>query len=484
MSHFVDALARESPPAATSGRSIAVLPFSSMNADAGDDYFADGITEEIINALTQLNGLRVVPRTSCFAFKGKTEDLRVIADKLGVDTLLQGSVRKAGARLRVTAQLINAADGYHLWSERYDRELLDVFAIQDEIAGAIAAKLRIALLPQPSSIPARAAPHNFEAYDLLLKGRALYLRRGPSLVESVACFERAVALDPGLREAHAMLGDTHRLLALYGIVPARESISVARAAVERALALDPRDVDALATLANIVAIHDWDIAASVAMTERVLALDPRHVRALCERAISLACTELSPEQEKRAFADLRIARDIDPLNPWAAAIDAFCLSLTGRDDEAIAQAHHALELDPQNFTARWSLVVAQSGAGHHDDALAATAPALVMSGRHPQILAALAAIHAARNEIGAADAVYQELCSRARASYVSSSTRGAAAAAAGRFDEARLHLARAVDERDPFLAFWKLATWAPARSDPEASCLLRASGFGSPASGA
>jgi len=456
--------------------SLAVLPLLNVGHDPEMEYFSDGITESIINALTQLQGLRVAARTSCFAFKGKNEDLRVVSDQLGVATILEGSVRKAGSRLRVTAQLINGTDGCHLWSERYDRELLDVFAIQDEIAGAIAVKLRVALLPSASH-KTRLAPGNFGAYELLLKGRALQLRRGPVLLESLACFERAVELEPGLAEAHALLGDTYRLLALYGIAPATEMIPRARAAVERALALDPDQVEAIAALANIVGIHDWDSAASIVISDRVLARDPSHVRALCERAICLACTELSPAQAERAFADLRTAMEIDPLNGWAVAINAFCLLLVGKCDEAIAEASRAADLNAENFTARWATVEALFAAGRHDDAIAAAEPALRMSGRHPQILAPLAAIHAARGDVAAAEAVHQELRSRAKTGYISWASQATVAACAGHLDDARTLVTRAVDAREPYLVFWKLATWGPLLANAECSAILRGTGL-------
>jgi serine/threonine-protein kinase len=177
----VTALRSQEAPAPLARRpdpSIGVLPFANMSADTEDAYFADGITEEIINVLAQVDGLRVAARTSCFAFKGKNEDLRVVGEKLGVQHVLEGSIRKAGPRLRITAQLIKAADGYHVWSERYDRELVDVFALQDEIAAAIAGKLQLSLLQTPAGGETRAGPRNVEAYELLLKGRVFLWQRG------------------------------------------------------------------------------------------------------------------------------------------------------------------------------------------------------------------------------------------------------------------------------------------------------------------
>src|SRR5208283_1996911 len=191
-----ESASRPGRPSKGAEQSIAVLAFENRSADPENDYFSDGIAEDIGNALTQLAGLRVAARSSAFSFKGKKEDLRVIGEQLGVATVLEGSVRKSGNRLRITAQLINIADGYHLWSERYDRELTDMFAVQDEIAQAIAAKLQVTFAKPADDRAARPTTTDVEAYELCAKGRALTWRRGGAILSAVACFERAIALDP------------------------------------------------------------------------------------------------------------------------------------------------------------------------------------------------------------------------------------------------------------------------------------------------
>jgi len=459
------------------GQSVAVLPFANMSADPQDEFFADGITEEIINALAQLKGLRVAARTSCFAFKGKTEDLRVVGDKLGVGTVLEGSVRKAGSRLRITAQLINVTDGCHLWSERYDRELSDVFAMQDEIAGAIAAKLQLGLAGEPANPPPRSAPGNLEAYELLLKGRVLLGRRGRAIVEARACLERAVVIDPTLAEGHALLGDCYRLHAMYGITSSTDMMPLARAAAVRALELDPEQVEALATLANVTANYDWDLPASSLLTDRALARDPSHTRALAERALIVAVREVVPEEMERALLDLRTARGIDPLNSWLAAMHAFGLLFAGRPAEALVEAQRAVDLDAENFTARWVTVLVLAALARHDEALAAAEPALLMSGRNPRILAEVAAVHAARGDSAAAEAVYQEVRGRARTGYIGWAEQGAIAASAGRLEEARALVRQAIEAREVFLVFWKLPSWRPLKGDPEGLRILRSTGL-------
>ena len=286
------------------GQSVAVLPFTNLSASADDAYFADGITEEIINVLASVPGLRVAARTSCFALKGKNEDLRVIGERLGVRHVLEGSVRKAGPRLRITAQLTGARDGYTIWSERFDREMVDVFALQDELASAIAGKLQLSLLA-PSDAAPRAGPRNVEAYELMLKGRVLLGQRGRAIVDAIPCFERAVQLDPALVEGWALLADSYRLINIYGMAPADTTIVHARRALDRALALDPEHAQALSTLANIAATYDNVVERSIELSDRALARDPSHVQAMVERAIILTTrATTSAERIHRSLRDL------------------------------------------------------------------------------------------------------------------------------------------------------------------------------------
>ena len=459
-------------------QSVAVLPFANMSTGADDAYFADGITEEIINVLAQIEGLRVAARTSCFAFKDKNEDLRVVGEKLGVQHVLEGSIRKAGPRLRITAQLIDASNGYHLWSERYDRELVDVFALQDEIANAIAGKLQLSLLQSPADGGTRAGPRNVDAYELLLKGRVLLGQRGRAILDALPCFERAVALDPELTEAHALLGDAYRLKSIYGMAPASETIPRARAALDRALALDPENLQALSTLANIASVHDVDIEACVALSDRVLAREPLRVQVLCERAFVLAIrADTSAQRMAQALQHLRTARRADPLNAWAAALESLSLSCVGLRDEALREARNAVALDPHAFTGRWALVWTLSALGRDDEAITAANETLPMSGRNPRILTEMAAIHARRGEAAPIEAILAELDRRATTGYIECSLLGAANAALGRMDVARTLVARGIRERESYWQFAKSPAWAPFLADPEGAAMLRALGY-------
>jgi serine/threonine-protein kinase len=462
------------------GQSVAVLPFTNLSAGADDAYFADGITEEIINVLASVPGLRVAARTSCFAFKGKNEDLRVIGERLGVRHVLEGSVRKAGPRLRITAQLTGARDGYTVWSERYDRELTDVFALQDELAGAIAGKLQLSLLDADDTASAtrRAGPRNLEAYQLLLRGRVLLGQRGRAIADAIPCFERAVSLDPELVDGYALVADAYRLLWIYGIAPASATIPLAKQAVERALTLDPEHVQALTALANIVSSYDNDLEASLPLSDRALARDPTHVQGLVERAFVLSIrSHISAQHLHEMMRDLEKARAIDPLNAWAAALHALSLANVGRLDDALTAARQSVELDHNAFTGRWAMVWVLSTLGRDDEAIAASADALAISGRNVRVLAELAAIHARRGDADAARRILAELEVRATKEFVELTVLGSVHACLGELAEARRLVALGIERHEIWYSFAKSAAWTPFRADGEGRAMLARLGF-------
>jgi adenylate cyclase len=251
-----------------------VLPFVNMSDDKSQEYFSDGLAEELLNDLAKIPGLRVAARTSSFQFKGKTEDLRTVGEKLNVSTLLEGSVRKEGDRVRITAQLIKASDGFHLWSETYDRELKDVFAVQDDIARAVAGSLKVALLGGTTAAASTQAK-NPEAYNAYLQGRYFVERLDREDVEkALGYFEKAIQLDPSYAPAWTGLADVRIGQANRGYLPAEEGYRKAREAAERALALDPNLAEAHAAMGWIKASYEWDWAGADASYQRALALEP------------------------------------------------------------------------------------------------------------------------------------------------------------------------------------------------------------------
>src|SRR5579863_8335292 len=334
--------------------SIAVLPFANMSREADDEYFSDGLAEEIINLLAHVSGLKVIARTSAFAFKGKNEDIRKIAETLGVNNVLEGSVRRAGNRLRITAQLIHAADGSHLWSERYDRELTDVFAIQDEIAQAIVGALKVTLAGKP--VIARAHEPNLAAYEAFLKGLHQEQTYLPDAFERAEdCFKRAIALDPLWATPHAYLGIQEFRFGFFGLRPMSEMAPLARAEARKALELLPSEPMALALLGVIAAVHDYDWKEAeqqfgLAMKSESLPPAVRDGYAMYFLS-SLGRHEEAIQERAKAIAQ-------DPLNPMWHWRQALALLFADRYELAIAEARKALEFNDQSVVAYY--VIAQS----------------------------------------------------------------------------------------------------------------------------
>jgi TolB-like protein/Flp pilus assembly protein TadD len=321
---------RDAGPAG--GPSVAVLPFVNMSGDPENEYFSDGLSEEILNALAQVPGLRVPARTSSFAFKGKTLDVTKIAEALRVATVLEGSVRKAGGRVRITAQLVKAVDGYHLWSQTFDRELKDVFAVQDEISTAITGALKLQLAPAAAGGARKAgSTTNTSAYEAYLKGRqALNERTRASLEKSIVHFQRAVALDPGFAVAYADLAIATVLLSRgnYGGLPQPEAVARARTALEKAQALAPDRPEVLGA-AGLIELNDLKPERSLQFLDRALAINPNDTEAHSWRRFGL-------EALGRFEAALQATGDAvrsDPLSRLALANYIEKLDQFGREAE-------------------------------------------------------------------------------------------------------------------------------------------------------
>jgi serine/threonine protein kinase/tetratricopeptide (TPR) repeat protein len=461
-------------------RSIAVLPFANMSGDPENEYFSDGISEEIINALAQLPGLRVAARTSAFSFKGKNTDLRTIGDQLNVGTVLEGSVRKAGSRIRITAQLISVPDGYQLWSERYDRELTDVFVIQDEIANAIAEKLRVTLKVGAESQLVRPPTANVEAYDLYLKGRALTRQRGPALLRAVECFEQAIGLDAGSARAHAELSEALLLMAFYGMVPAAEVSNRARLAIARALELGATEPTTQTVLGLYSLMAEFDRARASAAFARAVELDPTDADARVFQAVFDFCYVRQANDD--AVAQLRRVLALDPLNANAWGQLAIVLSWAGKPEEAAAQARHAIELDAAAFYPQWTLLLALMLGPDPLGAIEVGQPMLARFGRHPWLLMAMAYANGSAGRRDKAGAFYAELAARAVGEYVQPTALAVAAIGAGRRELIFQHLHEATRVRDPLLVgmtlYWP--GFASIRGSPEFARVLAEMGWDVP----
>ena len=445
--------------------SIAVLPFENMSGDPENEYFADGMTEEIINALTHLEGLRVAGRTSSFAFKGVRPDLSTIGERLNVSTILEGSVRKSGSRLRITVQLVKVSDGYHLWSERYDRELTDVFAVQDEIANAVALKLRLSI-DQHGAIT-RPRTTNIEAYEEFLKGRSYVYRLGHHFFKAIEHFQNAIAIDEQFGLAHAALAEALVLAAYYGIVPPLDVIDRAQSAAATAVRLDPGNAEVRAAMGLWLSLYGSDPVMGMAEWQRAMSAGTPDNKITCNYAVFGLCL-LAKEYETAVDIVEQSVRD-DPLNGFAHSMLALVKMLAGREDGVVADAKRGVEFDPELFWCQWTLQRAYHYAGMNHEALAKGAYTLATSGRHPWALCELAVAYVATGNHDAADAIYVELTARARLEPIQPTPMALAATCAGRLDDAIALCHRAVEERDAHIRWaadgrWK--GWKPLYSHP------------------
>jgi eukaryotic-like serine/threonine-protein kinase len=395
---------------------VAVLPFSDMSAQKDQEYLCDGIAEEIISALGRANGLRVVARSSAFQFKGGAHDIREVGRRLGATAVLEGSVRRSGNRIRIGVQLASADGGVQIWSERYDRELEDVLAMQDEIAVNVAEALEARLAPAAAN-PTPVQTSDLEAYTKYLKARFYWNRRTEAdLDQSLHFFREALTRDPGYARAHAGLADALVTLAVYGAKAPGDVVPHARSAAKRALELDPTLASAHACLGCIESLHDWSWASAGREFRRAIALSPDEGAA----HQALATNFLVPlGRFDEALSELRLATALDPLSLAVSSTLGVTLFYAGRYDEAEGALLDTLRLDDRFSFAHLFLGQVRAAKGRYDEAIASLEKALQLGGRVPQGLAALGHALAASGAVGAARDVLAELTDLSRRRYAS-----------------------------------------------------------------
>ncbi len=448
--------------------SIAVLPFVMTGSGDDTDYFSEGLAEDIINALSGVSGLKVVARTSSFAFKDKVQDIRGIAEALGVDHVLEGSVRTAGNRIRINTQLISGRDGAQLWSKRFDRELIDVFIIQDEISNAIANELKVSLTPQQL---VKAPTAHFAAYEAVLQGRYHFLRFDPAdQAKALAHFERAVAIDPAYAAAHVGIALNHWGQMVVGMAEPRDAMQRSVEAAREALRLDPSNSDAHHILASYYALNDFDWVKAEFHFDRALELNPHSLWACHSKTIYLLLPlgrlQEAVESQHRALA-------IDPLTPAVLANLAIALECSHREEEEAQVLDRVNALDHNFVGGQWILIRFRIRQGRIAEAMGLAEHLARTAGRWGMTLGGLGAAYAAAGKVAAAREIIAELGlehnrqSRAFYSFL-------IAAALDDRDAAFRWAEESIQHRDPImLSFVWSTSFDKLRDDPRFARLLK-----------
>jgi len=461
--------------AAEGAASIAVLPFLNLSGDPENEYFSDGLAEDIIDALTQVPGLRVMARTSAFAFRGREADVREIGARLDVKHILEGSVRRAGSRIRVTAQLVKASDGYHLWSQRFDREMTDVFAIQDEISQAIVEKLRLRLAGDRPLV--KRYTENLAAYDSCLRARYHLLRMTQEGREAGRrCCEQAIALDPNYALAHVMLAESYIWRAFWGSIEPREAFSRAKSAALEALRLDDTIADAHSALGTVLGSGEFDWTGAEREFRRSLELSPSSTAVRYDFAWCYAMWFLYPlGRVEQALTEMRRAVELDPLDPFYNTLLGYLLGVMRQCEPAIAQLQHTIDLDPSFFFSHWFLSITYAYDGRFEEAIASAEKANELSAGNALTLGTLSSLYGRVGRTAEARQLLEELMARRRSGYVPSSALAWAHNGMGELDESLEWIAKGIDERDPLLvtAFKIAPTYDRLRSLPAYHALLR-----------
>ena len=448
--------------------SIAVLPFVNMSADPENEYFSDGLAEDLINALTKITDLHVVARTSSFAFKGEKVDIREIGEKLNVDNLLEGSVRKVGNRVRITAQLIKVKDGYHLWSDRYDRNMEDVFAIQDEITEKIMGKLTVALdvLKKPHE---EHRPVNLEAYYVYLKGR--YCLNKFELDKALAYYEQAIKQDPDYALAYASIAEVYTLLSMgFDILPNKDAMPKARDAAQKALELDPNLAEAYVSLGLVALSYDWDRKATKKYFQKAIELNPNSMSA--HQWIEFYWTYMMADLDE-ATAHLERALELDPLNFLLKVRLGFMSIFKGDYDHALDQFKVLLDFEPNFGLLYLSFATAYALKGDYDEALAYGEKMLEVGPPVVAYVGNMGWLYAAAGKKEKAYELLAELEERSKKGYVSSFWMALIYLSLGEIDKTFEWFEKAYEERDGNMIYFTVPQlFDPIRADPRYKQLL------------
>ncbi|HTR02552.1 MAG TPA: protein kinase [Thermoanaerobaculia bacterium] len=458
-------------PAEPSDVSIAVLPFRNLSTGPDAEYFSDGMTEEIINALAAIASLRVAARTSSFAFKGKDSDVRHIGRELGVRTVLEGSVRQAGQKLRITAQLVDVSSGYHVWSDRFDRDMRDVFAVQDEISRAIASALKVKLLPAQQESLVKSGTRDVEAYNRFLKGRYFFNQRASK--KAIAEFDAAIARDPSFAAAYTGLADSYCTYGFYGGFPTLEAFARARAATTKARELSPDAPDVHLALGLVDHYYGWDLEREERHFRRVIELAPQDASGYSW----LACLLSASDRRGESLALGRRAVELEPLSA-STHVNASMAHYFGREPApAIDGFRKAVHVDPNSVYALFALGIACLSGKQYDEGVASLERLSALTDREmPWPLALLGTTFAAAGKTADARRLLAELDTLSGRCYVPPLHVAFVHAQLGDVDRTVELLTQALEERNAL--YWAWVPTSPpfdaVRSDPRVQALIRA----------
>jgi serine/threonine-protein kinase len=462
---------REKKATAEPRPSIAVLPFVDMSPQKDQEYFCDGMAEELISGLTRLDGLNVAARTSALQLKKRGYDIAEIGKRLKVQTVLDGSIRKAGDRLRISAQLVNVADGYHLWSAKYDRDMDDIFAIQDEISLTIVDKLKVRLLGEERSRLTKRDTENQEAYNLYLKGRYFWNRRYEGgLQKAIEHFQQAIEKDPGFALAYSGLADGFAMLGTYSFLPSKKAFTMAKNAALKALEIDDSLAEAVTSMAYINMFYDWDWEVAESGYKRAIEFDPHYASAHEWYGMLLGITGRYDE----SIDEMKNALVLDPLGLIINAMTGWAYHCLEQYDEAIEHYNKTIEMDPNFTLAYFFRGFAYIKKSMYQESIRSQQKFVELTGGSQTAVGALGFSYASSGDSDKAYEILDRLNKLATKKHVSPIYISLIHEALGEKEQALENLERAFLEREPFVILincWHM--FESLTSDPRHAELLR-----------
>jgi adenylate cyclase len=443
-------------PQKTASKSVAVLPFVNMSNDPEQEYISEGIAEEILNSLSNLRDLKVAGRSSSFSLDTRSIDLREVGEKLGVGAVLEGSVRRQGNQLRISVQLVNVEDGFHIWSEKYDRKMDDIFAIQDDIALRVTEKLKVTLLQGGKETIGKTHTRSTRAYELYLKGRFYINRRGPAILTGIQYFQDAFDADPLFAPAYAGYADANLLCALYGLLPPLSTMQKAKLSADKAIEIDPSLAEPYCSLGFYYACCEWNWEASEKFFLKALELNPRYAQAHSWYGLILLAWVMGDFEKAKMHGQAAIKAEPRAANGYA--VYGAILHVAGEYKACLAACKTGTELDPYAFLCRIYEGEAYNSLKEYQDAINAFEQAMKISNNHHFALNGLISTYYNMGKLNKASVLMYELKERNLKHNLANAITGLSLGYTDT-DAAIEFLKKALKEREPFVLTLKYENW-------------------------